>query len=368
MKNRIMHVISALLLSAALFVSPLSARADEVKIMGVGDILPHPSWISFELPISKLMSDAMPTLFYADLVIGNLESPLTDKQDPTPVKSSASVEAKTNFLFKSESPETAAALKDAGFGVLTLANNHILDYKEEGLIDTLQRLDEAGLKHAGAGADDKGAATPAIVDIRGMKVVVLAASDVVPKGFEAGPEKPGILSMKSAGKFLKLIRKTRKDNPDALLVLSLHWGAEATETPIERQETLAHRFIDAGADMILGHHPHRMQGVEFYKGRPIFYSLGNFLFDANPPGDESFIAKVVYDPASDTHTPSGVSVIPIRIEKGGKPIPLETSDPQAKKILGKLKELCEPLGTGLKGDKLLPPTKSKPGKYDYWGA
>jgi len=367
MRNRLLYTVLVMSLIAAFAFTPLRASADEVTIMAVGDILPHPSWIPFEVPASKLMSEVMPTLFFGDVVIGNLESPLTDKKEATPVKSPASIEMKRNFVFKSESPDTAKALRDGGISVLTLANNHMLDYREEGLLDTIERLEGAGIKYAGAGADAKKAAMPAELDVSGMQVMVLAASDVVPEDFEADKKKPGIISMKNAGSFMRLIRQTRKENPDALLILSLHWGVEATLTPSERQKLLARKLIDAGADLIVGHHPHRIQGVEFYKDRPIFYSLGNFVFDSNPPGDESYIAKVVYDPSSDTHIPSGVSVIPVRIEEGGTPIPLGEEDPIREKILDQVKELCEPFGTGVEGDIILPPAKGKPGKYDYWG-
>jgi len=367
MRNRFIQALLAIFVAVAVLSAPARAHAEEVTVMAVGDILPHPSWIPFEIPASKLFGEVMPTFFYGDVVIGNLETPLTDKTEPTPVKSPASIELKRNFVFKTESPDTAQTMRDAGITVLTLANNHILDYREEGLVDTIGHLEAAGIKYAGAGLDSKKAAKPALLDIAGMEVAVLAASDVVPEGFAADKKKPGIVSMKNAGSFMKLIRKARKDNPDALLVLSLHWGVEATLTPSDRQKTLARKFIDAGADLIVGHHPHRIQGVEFYKGRPIFYSLGNFVFDSNPPGDQSFIAKVVYDPSSDTHVPTRVGVIPVRIEKGGTPIPLKDSDPIREEILGLVKELSEQFGTSVKGDVLAPPAKGKPGKYDYWG-
>jgi hypothetical protein len=350
-----------------LVLAPGRAHSGGLTVMAVGDILPHPSWIPFEVPVSKLTESATPTFFGADIVMGNLETPLTDKTEPTPVKSLVSIEAKRNFVFKSESPDTAQALREAGINVLTLANNHILDYREEGLVDTLGRLDKAGIAYAGAGLDAKKAETPAIKEIRGLKFVILAASDVVPEEFSATKDKPGILSMKNAGNFMKLIRQARKDHPDGIIVLSLHWGVEATLTPSERQKTLARKFIDAGADLIVGHHPHRIQGVEYYKGRPIFYSLGNFLFDTNPPGDETFIASILYDTESKSRVPKAVTVLPVHIQKGGSPKVLAVDDAMYGKILGLVHELCEPLGTGLTENILIPPTDGKPGKHDYWG-
>jgi len=135
--------------------------------------------------------------------------------------------------------------------------------------------------------------------------------------------------------------------------------------PTTRQKELAHRLVDAGADLILGHHPHRMQGVEMYEGRPVFYSLGNFQFDTNSPGDETFIATLVYKDGS--HVPSSVSVKPVKIRDGGFPIVLEPGTSDYKAIIDRLGRLCGSFGLKFQGEELVPNPPSDNKGYDYWG-
>lgn len=361
MKKKL-SICAPLFLTLFLFLSAAPAvMADELTLMAVGDILPHPSWQKFQIPVSQLMKNVVEKLFEADVVIGNLETPLTDCSEHTDSKCDESIKKKREFVFKSCRSGTAQGLKDAGFTVLTLANNHMMDYKEEGLVDTLDGLQKAGIVTAGAGVDLDSASRPATLDIKGRKMLVISAADVVPKDYDATVDRPGIASMKDADVLIKQVKAAREDSPDAIIILSLHWGVEASLTPTARQKDIAHRLIDAGADLILGHHPHRLQGVELYKGRPVFYSLGNFQFDTNPPGDESVIAKVVYGDGQ----AATVSVVPVLIEKGGYPRPLKAGEPEYAAILKKLDDYGRPLGTALKGGSVvvLPPPKK-----DYLGA
>ena len=343
-----MSKISALVLSLGFILLTAPARAGEITIMAVGDVLPHPSWLRVEPPVSRLFKYAAPTLRGADLVIGNLETPLTDCPDVTPSKDPEAIKDKREFVFKAESGDTARGLKDAGFTVLTLANNHMGDYTGAGVLDTVARLKGAGLAYAGAGADLEEAFRPAVLTAGGTEVVVMAASDVVPRGYEARPGRPGIAAMKNDRAFIRRVKKVREEHPDALLVLCLHWGAEAATEPTERQKGLAHEFIDAGADLILGAHPHRLQGVEIYNGRPIFYSLGNFQFDSNAPGDESAIARIVYEDGS--RVPERVSLLPVIIAPGGAPRVLKAGDPAYLLILGGMDRMCREFGVCLKGE------------------
>ena len=164
--------------------------------------------------------------------------------------------------------------------------------------------------------------------------------------------KPGIFSMKDEGELFSQVVAARKDYPDDVLVIMLHWGVEAAYSPTERQKNIARNLVDAGADLIIGAHPHRVQGVEFYKGKPIFYSLGNFQFDSNPPGDESVIAKITYKDGS--NDPAEVSVIPVIIEKGGYPRILKAKEPEYSVILGRLADQGKDLGTAVSGARLAP--------------
>jgi poly-gamma-glutamate capsule biosynthesis protein CapA/YwtB (metallophosphatase superfamily) len=320
--------------------APAQPAFSEVVIMGVGDILPDPSWGKFDISVDKLFKNVNEKLFEASLVIGNLESPLTGKKQPA---------AKGP---RPEENKVAAGLRDAGFSVLSLANNHVMDLKAEGLLETIAGLKQAGLKYAGAGADIAEASLPAEAEANGLKVLVISASDVVPAGSEAAADRPGIRSMKDAAQLVEQVKKVRAANARALIVMSLHWGVEAAYTPTGRQKDIAHNLIDAGADLIFGHHPHRLQGVELYKGKPVFYSLGNFQFDCKSPGNESVIAKVVYRDGK--FDPASISLIPVFIESGGIPKILKGDAPMHGAIIKKLDGMDKAFGTMMKGEDLLP--------------
>lgn len=335
-----------------LSICPRHAVAEEMTLMAVGDILPHAPWQSFESPVTTMMKDVTPILFDADVVVGNLESPLTARTESAPARSTLAVRDKREFMYKTESPDAAQGLRDAGFTVLSLANNHMLDYQAGGMLDTVDALRKAGVCVTGAGEDAAAAFRPGVVSIKGRDIVFLSASDVVPKPSWAEAGRPGIASMKDEGPFIKRVSDLRAAYPDALVVLCLHWGVEATLTPSYRQKSLARKLIDAGADVILGHHPHRLQGVELYKGRPIFYSLGNFQFDAKTPADESMIARLTYRDGS--REPSGITVIPVLIEPGGFPRPLGPDEAGYAKILSGLDALCRPFGRTLAGEEVVP--------------
>ncbi len=350
--------------------NPLVAFASDVTLLATGDILPQASWSKFCIPESKLLKDVTTTLFGADVVIGNLETPLTNNKDVTPSKDPDAIKDGKDFVFKCTSAKTARDLKDAGFTALTLANNHMMDYNGEGLSNTLAKLKKAGVLTAGAGKNIDEAEKPCVIKAGGMKFIIFSASDVIPKDYDATPTRAGIASIKDDSDMLANIVTAREKNPDAVIVLCLHWGVEATFAPTARQQRLAHDFIDAGADLILGSHPHRIQGVEYYKGRPIFYSLGNFQFDCKSPGNETFIAKAVYKDGNPV--PAEVSIMPVFIGKGGYPTVLDESDPEYKAITDRYDDIANQLGTKLDGEKVVPlpppdndlvPEGESPGDY-----
>ncbi len=200
----------------------------------------------------------------ADIAVCNLEAPFGARGKPF----------KKRFTFLVP-PRHAAALKDAGFAVVALANNHMMDYGPLPLTTTLAVLDSLGIGHSGAGMNAAQARAPAIVESNGIRVAFLSYSRVHPTQFWAGKKRPGtaaavepevIADIKAA----KLRAK--------LVVVSFHWGAELMDHPKDYQVRLAHAAIDAGADLVLGHHPHVLQGLELYRGKLIAYSLGNFAF------------------------------------------------------------------------------------------
>jgi poly-gamma-glutamate synthesis protein (capsule biosynthesis protein) len=169
------------------------------------------------------------------------------------------------------------AIADAGFNIVTLANNHAFDCLDAGFANVRNLLDELGVRHFGAGMNLGEAATPAIVEINGVRLAFLAAVDKRsgPYWF-ASPDHCGVAPL-DMDRLLRQIRELRSTAHH--VIVSLHWGEERFWMPSPGQIEQAHAFVDAGASMILGHHPHVIQGMETYHGAPILYSLGNFIAD-----------------------------------------------------------------------------------------
>lgn len=208
-----------------------------------------------------------------DLTAGNLEHPVTSGGVP--------VEG-TPYVFKG-SPDALPALRDAGFDVVSLANNHALDQGVEGMLDTMKHLDEAGISHMGAGSNDTEAFSPVIKEVRGIKVAYIGLSRVVPfASWKADKNVAGVAETYETKRAVAAIAKA-KEQADIVVVM-VHWGKERVDQPEPYQKDYARQYIDAGADLVIGSHPHVLQGFEMYKGKWIAYSLGNFIFTAFPKG------------------------------------------------------------------------------------
>lgn len=208
----------------------------------------------------------------ADVAVGNLECALGE----------GGTKAPKAYTFLAP-PEAAVWLQDAGFDLLSLANNHSLDYSPAVLEQTRQTLDQAGIRTVGAGADEKQARAPEILDIGGYRVAFLAYVEVPkeaygfdPEHWSAGPDSAGVSWADDAriAADLKIL-----DQQVDFIVVLFHFGDEGMETPNRRQIQLSHLAIDNGADLIVGSHPHLLQAEEAYRSGWIFYSLGNFVFD-----------------------------------------------------------------------------------------
>lgn len=202
----------------------------------------------------------------AHVVFGNLEGPLTTGGKP---------EQEKTYVFRSPPDKVGQALKNAGFNVVSLANNHTLDYGAEGLAETLQALDTVGIAYAGAGMNLQDARRPVILQAAGKRVALLAYSLTLPENFYAGHTTPGTAFGHEA--FVRADVEAARRQADVVLV-SFHWGQEGKTTLREYQTRLGRLAIDAGAVAVIGHHPHILQGIERYKDGVILYSLGNFTF------------------------------------------------------------------------------------------
>jgi poly-gamma-glutamate synthesis protein (capsule biosynthesis protein) len=201
-------------------------------------------------------------------------------------------------------PETAAAIRRAGFDVMSFAGNHCLDWGREALFDTLECAAAAGLKLCGAGETLAAARRPAVVTVNGLTVAFLAFSSILPDGYRAERDRPGAAPMRAftcyeqsetdqPGTPARVHTFAHRDDLRALcddirsaraaadvVIVSMHWGVHFVPAEIaDYQRDVARAAVAAGADAILGHHPHILKGVELIEGRPVFYSLGNFAIE-----------------------------------------------------------------------------------------
>lgn len=238
-----------------------------ITIVAVGDLMMS-SWVidvvkekGVDFPFDSTRS----LLKSADITIANLEAPLT--------KAGTSYEDKT-FTFKVP-PTFIDGIKRSGIDIVTLANNHILDFGVQGLSNTIMILDSNNIKHCGAGKNREFACAPVIVDFYGVKVGFLGFSMTYPKEFWAKKNAWGTCYPDED--LLRQVINESEANAD-LTIVSFHWGAEKRATPKDYQLFFAHKAIDFGADLVLGHHPHVLQSLEIYKNKLIAYSLGNYVF------------------------------------------------------------------------------------------
>jgi poly-gamma-glutamate capsule biosynthesis protein CapA/YwtB (metallophosphatase superfamily) len=178
-----------------------------------------------------------------------------------------------NFCIK---PADAQGLKDAGFDVVSLANNHMFDCEKKGILATMEFLKEEKIRFTGGGKTDKYALLPATLDLNHTRVGFLAFSAYPMSWVNVRAGEPSI-AFYDSGLAAEAISKLRKKAD--VVVVSMHWGDEYQEKPNSSQIEIAHQLIDAGADLVLGHHPHVLQEIEEYNGGVIVYSLGNFVFD-----------------------------------------------------------------------------------------
>jgi poly-gamma-glutamate capsule biosynthesis protein CapA/YwtB (metallophosphatase superfamily) len=222
-------------------------------------------------------------LVSSDLGIVNLETAVTTSSNKTPKQ----------YNFKSN-PVSLTGLKNAGFQLVSLANNHTLDYQTTGLRDTLTNLKKYKLDYVGGGLNSAEAYAAKTYQLKGKTIKILAFSRVLPDyNWVATASKPGLAN----GYDLSLINRTiknEKKNADYVFVY-IHWGVETKRTPEAFQRQWAKAMIDSGADGIMGSHPHVLQGFEYYKGKPIAYSLGNFLFPNYVKGDKAQTTLVHLD-------------------------------------------------------------------------
>ncbi|MBS1189244.1 MAG: putative poly-gamma-glutamate biosynthesis enzyme [Rhodocyclaceae bacterium] len=262
----------ALCLAAALVCLSGIGRAEPVRLVFAGDIMlddgPGRTIAAGRDPLAAFA----PLLAGADYTIGNLECPIAT--------TGQAIENKI-YTFRAH-PRVLQILKGR-FHALAVSNNHAGDYGKEAFVETLERLKRSGIPAFGGGRDLAAAHAPLWIEKGGLRIAVLGYDEYKPRSFEAGPDWPGV-AWSEDSQVIADIRAARAAGAD-LVIPFMHWGWEKERQPDERQRQLARAMIDAGADLVVGGHPHVTQGAEYYRGRPIIYSLGNFVFDGFEDSD-----------------------------------------------------------------------------------
>jgi len=237
----------------------------------------------------------------ATVAFGNLECTMSYRGDAVPGKA---------FTFRGD-PSALPFMREAGIDVVSQANNHARDFGPVALTDCLGYLDSNGIKHFGAGADYASAHVPAYVDAQGLRIAFLGYDGIGTAGWYADAGYPGVCDATDRGQMAADIANA-KQNAD-LVIVSFHWGTEKKYTPDPEQTALSHFAIDQGADMVLGGHPHVAQGFEFYRGKMIANSLGNFVFS---PGSAEARYTILTEMSMDSGGLLSAKVYPVYINNG----------------------------------------------------
>jgi poly-gamma-glutamate capsule biosynthesis protein CapA/YwtB (metallophosphatase superfamily) len=354
-------------------------KNETITLVGVGDVLPdreQPETI-FRHVVKELSS--------ADIAFANGEGAFSDKGSPASGHASPS------------DPANIDALLNAGFDVISLANNHSLDWGVEGLTDTLTRLKKAGLPFTGAGKNLAEARQPVILERKGTKVGFLAYSSVHPKGYEAESNKPGLVPIRvwtiyeqidyQPGTPPRIVTIPYKDDLAAMVediktlksqvdvvVVSFHWGIHLTPRVIPMYcFDIGHAAVDVGADLILGTHTHILKGIEMYHGKAIFYSTSNFAIEAGKSSmgkdfvqalhklygsveedrRKSLIAKVTIENSKIKR----VSYLPCYINDHSEPEIVKADDPRGQEVFNYVNDISKsenlPVHFSWDGDEVL---------------
>lgn len=218
--------------------------------------------------IEGVVSDALLAQFTeADLAMVNQEFPFSLRGEPMEDK---------QYTFRVD-PEEVSLLTDLDVDIVSLANNHALDYGVDALLDSMDTLDAAGITYVGVGSNLSEAKTTRYMERNGKMIAILSASRVIPVSeWGATATKPGMFTTYDPTALIEEIKIAREQVD--VVVVYLHWGLEKKEYPENYQRVMGKQFIDAGADVVIGSHPHVLQGFEYYNGKLIVYSLGNFIF------------------------------------------------------------------------------------------
>ena len=298
----------ALALAVALLVAGVgTARAEPLRLIFAGDIMlddgPGRSIAAGGDPLTPFAA----ALAAADYRIGNLECPIATGGQPL-----------ENKIFSFRADPRVLRVLAGRFDALAVSNNHAGDYGKQAFVQTLDLLGQTGIRHFGGGRNLAEAHTPLWIEKNGLRLAVLGYNEFKPRAFEAGAATPGV-AWSEDSQVVADIRAARAAGAD-LVIPFMHWGWEREPEPSERQRQLARLMIDAGADIVVGGHAHVTQGAEYYKGRLIVYSLGNFVFDGFelPAARRGWLLRL----SVDRHGLVAWDTLAAQIDDAGTPHPL----------------------------------------------
>ena len=281
----------------------VSARcADTLSVVFTGDILLDRGVrrVIEQHGVNHLFSDGIDSVFHAaQVVVGNLECPATKIHAPVFKR----------FIFRAE-PEWLDTLCQHGITHLNLANNHAIDQGREGLIDTKNNIMAAGMVPIGAGENMQEAAEPVLLASEPRKVWLVPSLRLALENYAYLTDKPCV-SQEPMDSLLSRVYHLRQQDSTAVIIVSLHWGAEHKLEPVPRQKHDAHMLCLAGADVLVCHHTHTLQTIEDFRGHKIYYSIGNFIFDQNKPlNSEACMVRLIV-----TADSLEVETIPVEIRQ-----------------------------------------------------
>jgi len=295
----------------------------------------------------KVLDHVAPYFRASQFNFFNLESPISSKGQPAPIKPSC---------FRSY-PSMLEVLKKSRIDFVGVANNHTLDYGWEALEDTLELLRQNGIAYSGAGKNIAEARKPAIVRKDGMTVGFLSytANVNTPLGFQASEARHGLAPMRISPFIVP--DHCNKEDLEAMrndvqkwkkevdfLGVSFHWGISdgGTHTLTIHQEVMGRNAVEAGADLVVGHHSHALQAVEFYRGKPIVYGLGNFAlsFEEGFPRESMLLQCRI-----SRHKVHELAFLPVYISDENRPEVVSPSSEDGQKVIAVMQKVCKPFGT-----------------------
>ena len=262
-----------IVLAVSLF-NTLAYSSDSLRIILTGDILLDRGVrrVIEHHGVDHLFSDGIDSVFRsAQVVVGNLECPATKIKAPVFKR----------YIFRGE-PEWLTVLQKHGITHLNLANNHSIDQGREGLIDTKKNITTAGMTPIGAGENMEEASEPVLLASEPRNIWLVPSLRLALENYAYLTDKPCV-SQEPMDSLLSRVYHLRQTDSTAVIIVSLHWGGEHTLQPVARQRLDAHQLILAGADAIICHHTHTLQTIETFRGKMIYYSIGNFIFDQQKP-------------------------------------------------------------------------------------